>query len=539
MSVYGIVKPLLNNPRPQLDLLLFTLNAGYVHPAMGLWYLRANLSSQFLGIEDSGAARGPRTAAPYTVELLEYTRRDGQEYVIGEILTRRPRVLAVSVSIWNHTDLIPVLKTVRSRLPETTIVVGGPEVSHLPLDHPTFGLVDGVVRGEAELVFSQIVEELLEGAVVPSGATVWGSGTVRGSAAVRDSAAVHGTAAVGNRTSEEGALGSTPWVYDAPLPDLAEVVTPHHLFSDHDVIHRFMYLEASRGCPFRCQFCLSSLSTGIRHAPLEHLFETADALLERGATRFKFIDRTFNLDYARAAKVLEFWLGRVRPGISVQFETVPDRFPRELRALIRRFPEGTLRLEVGIQTFNPTVAQAINRYADQAETIETLDFLAEQTDATVHADLIVGLPEETFESFAAGFDRLYRYAPGEVQIGILKRLPGAPISIHDGTIRYNSAPPYDVVETDWTSESNIARLKRFAKYWELVVNRGRFPERVSVLLGGSDAAYRGRHSSPFYRFLVFSDYAWDRFDRTWGITPEELAHAIDTFIDRGAIIKEF
>jgi hypothetical protein len=147
----------------------------------------------------------------------------------------------------------------------------------------------------------------------------------------------------------------------------------------------------------------------------------------------------------------------------------------------------------------------------------------------------VGLPGETMESFAAGFDRLYRFRPGEVQVGILKRLPGAPISVHDHRMRYNPDPPYDVLETDSLSAAEVERLKRFAKYWELVVNRGRFPERVSRLLAGApdeasvETAGPGRTTSPFHRFLKFSDFAWRRFGRTWGLAPEELAAALDDF----------
>ncbi len=471
----------LNADPSRPDILLFTINAGYVHPAMGLWYLRANMESQ-------GGLEG------FSVDILEVTRRAGNDYIVAEVLKRRPRILAVGLYIWNHLDTLPVLEAVRNHLPDTFIILGGPEASHLPVSHPIFGRVDGVVRGEAELVFPPIAAELLTGRdgekkAVPREARVTGRGH---------------------------------WVVDAPPPDLSTVRLPHHLFSDHDIERRFMYLEASRGCPFRCQFCLSSLDRKIRPAPLDQLFDMSDHLIRRGATRFKFIDRTFNLDYSRAAAVLEFWLNRVRPGMTVQFETVPDRFPRELRDVIRRFPPDTLRLEVGVQTFNKEVAASIERRSDHVETERTMAFLSNETAAVVHADLIVGLPGESLESFATGFDRLYRYRPGEIQVGILKRLPGAPIAAHDARMRYSADPPYDVLETDRMTESEIEHLKRFAKYWELVVNRGRFPGPVARLLD--------REISPFYRFYDFSGFCWRRFGRTWGLAPEELAAALDAYM---------
>ncbi len=557
------------------DLLLFTINAGYVHPSMGLWYLRANLCG------DAAFVTGPDPGGgTFSVDILEVTRRAGRGSIIAEVLRRQPRVLAVGLYIWNHLDVVPVLQAVRDRLPETVIVLGGPEASHLPDGHPTLALADGVVKGEAELVFGALVEELLAG---PAGA-----GQRDGGPAGDGRRGAHPTGGGGWRADDlrgggmrsGGWRGASPptgatvtaaghWVLEAVPPDLDVVRLPHQFFTDHDIRHRFMYMEASRGCPFRCQFCLSSLDRKIRTAPLEPLFDMADYLVRRGADRFKFIDRTFNLDFDRAAAVLEFWLQRLKPGMSVQFETVPDRFPPELRDLIRRFPEGSLRLEVGVQTFNPDVAGDIDRRSDLQETERTLTFLSDETGAVVHADLIVGLPGESLESFAAGFDRLHHFGPGEVQVGILKRLPGAPIAVHDGRMRYNPDPPYDVLETDALSAVEVEGLKRFAKYWELVVNRGRFPERVARLLGGGadgalggglvgasgvarattqdrapggggpaaatglapgDKVARGGLASHFHRFREFSEFAWRRFGRTWGLTPEELRGALDEFL---------
>lgn len=470
-----------------MDILFFTVNAGYIHPAMGLWYLRANLN----------------TTANLSVETLELTRRAGEEHIIQEVLRRRPRILAVGLYIWNHLDLLPVLRAVRTHLPETTVILGGPEATHLPADHPTLSLAHIVVRGEGELLFGPLVDQIL--AADPTDPT--------------------------DPNSPNGQ--HTPRFLTSTPPELDRLRLPHHLFSDKDIQNRFMYLEASRGCPFRCQFCLSSLDRTIRHAPLEQLFDMADHLISRGARRFKFIDRTFNLDYQRASTILEFWLARLHTNtpdmsnISLQFETVPDRFPPDLRKLIRRFPPDTLRLEVGVQTFNPQVAAAIDRRADPVKTEETLAFLSAHTNAVVHADLIVGLPGETLESFAAGFDRLYRFRPQEVQVGVLKRLHGAPIAVHDPYMHYNPDPPYDIIATDALSAPDIERLKRFARYWELVVNRNRFPHRVTSLLTPPPPA---PPTSPFHRFLAFTDFAWQRFGRTWALTPQDLSAALDTFL---------
>ena len=247
----------------------------------------------------------------------------------------------------------------------------------------------------------------------------------------------------------EAALGAPlPKIIPAELPDFSQIVLPYDLYTDDDIAHRIIYVEASRGCPFTCEFCLSSLDIPVRQVPLPALLEQLQRLLDRGVKQFKFVDRTFNLNVDISKTILEFFLERYQPGHFFHFEMIPDRLPESLREIIAKFPPGALQFEVGVQTFNEEVGAAIKRRQNYERLEDNFRFLRHETGVHIHADLIVGLPGETLESFAAGFDRLIALGPQEIQVGILKRLRGTPIVRHDAEWQmvYNPHPPYEILQ---------------------------------------------------------------------------------------------
>jgi hypothetical protein len=255
---------------------------------------------------------------------------------------------------------------------------------------------------------------------------------------------------------------------------------------------------------------------------LEPFLAEMEGLIRRGARRFKFLDRTFNLDMENAERILGFFLERLMPDMFVHFEMVPSRFPPGLRGMLARFPPGSLRIELGIQTFNPQTAALIGRTHSDPETeLETLGFLRRETNAIVHADLIAALPGEDLASFARGFDRLWSVRPGEIQLGILKCLPGTAMSRHTGPfgMRYSPTPPYEALETAALPAADLDRIKNFARFWELVVNRGAFPDLVARLFPEG--------APVFGPFMALSDYLLGRFGRNWGIDRRELQLALE------------
>jgi len=446
-------------------ILLTTLNARYIHAAFGLRYLRANLGE----LRDQ-------------CEIVEFEVAQRPIEIVERLLARQPRIIGIGVYIWNTRESLEVVSLLKRIAPEVCVVLGGPEVSHETEGQRIVALADYTITGEADLAFAEFCRQ-------------WLAGTPPAEKVIR-----------------------------ATLPPLEQVVLPYDEYNADDVSRRVVYVEASRGCPFTCEFCLSSLEAPVRQFGLEPFLQAVDDLLKRGVRQFKFVDRTFNLNLKTSSAILQFFLDRYQPGVFVHFEMVPDRLPDALRELIVQFPPGALQFEVGIQTFNPEVAALISRRQNYDRLADNLTFLREKTGVHVHADLIFGLPGETLESFGEGFDRLVRIGPQEIQVGILKRLRGTPIVRHDvewGMV-YSDHPPYEILRTKLVDFGTMQRVRRFARFWDLVGNSGNFP-RTLVALWDNDA-------SPFQEFLKFSDWIHATLGRTHAIPLHTLAEILRRYL---------
>jgi hypothetical protein len=246
----------------------------------------------------------------------------------------------------------------------------------------------------------------------------------------------------------------------------------------------------------------------------------------RGARHFKFVDRTFNLKAATSVRILEFFLALIaaHPGDPpfLHFELVPDHLPDALKQPVARFPPGTLQFEIGIQTFDEATQRRISRRQDNGAAEANLRWLRDHAHAHLHVDLIAGLPGEDLASFAAGFDRLVALRPHEIQVGLLKRLRGAPISRHTAEFGmvYSPRPPYQVQRTGALDEATIERLARFARYWELVANSGRFAAALPLVLA----------DAPFARFMALSDWLHAACGRTHAIPGERLYELVHRWL---------
>jgi len=314
-----------------------------------------------------------------------------------------------------------------------------------------------------------------------------------------------------------------PSVVAGGAPALQDIALPYDFYTDADIAHRVIYVEASRGCPFECEFCLSALDIPVRNFPLEQFLAAMQRLFDRGVRHFKFVDRTFNLNLAAARAILQFFLDRYQPGLFLHFEMIPDRLPDPLRELIAKFPPGSLQFEVGIQTFNEDVAARISRQQDNAKAAENIHWLRTETGVHIHADLIIGLPGETLESFAAGFDRLVALRPHEIQVGILKRLRGAPIARHtdEWQMVYSPQPPYEILQNKLIDFATMQRLRRFARYWDLIANSGRFTEAAPMIW---------KDASPFWSFLKFSDWLYAETGQTHEIALARLTDLLAQYL---------
>ena len=465
------------------DIVLATINAKWIHPSLALRLLKANLGD-----------------AANRSEIIEFALRQPLHEKVNPILAARPRLLGLSVSIWNHKASLELLKALDEKWNITgqkpLIVLGGPEVSWLHEDSEIFRHANYVIRGEGEDSFRSLCYRVFHG---------------------QESADTNGNTAVFLESGDTAV-------------DLNRIKPAYQLYTDEDLEKKLVYVEASRGCPFGCEFCQGSLKNKARDYPLEAFLAEMKQLLDRGARTFKFLDRSFNLDTGRAAAIMEFFLERIGSSAKdafpfcVHFEMVPSRFPPELRELIRRFPPGTLRLELGIQTLNRKAAELIHR-SWAGDELEALKFLRAETNAILHVDLIAGLPGEDLTSFGAGFDRLWqtlsfcgseRESRFEIQLGILKCLPGTPIMRHNEThgMKYSPEPPYELIETAALSAPELDRLKNFARFWETIVNRNSFPDLIPHILPPGE--------NVFGIFMDLSDKLLEHFGKNWGIDKEKL-----------------
>ena len=449
---------------------LATLNAKYIHASLGLRYLLANMDTH------GGAGLRAQT------QLREFVIQQRPTQIVEELLALSPRVIGLGIYIWNVVETTQVVRLLKTLRPDIKIVLGGPEVSFETESQEICRLVDHVITGWGDVSFPRLCRALIDG---PQ---------------------------------------PVMKVIAGEQPALSELALPYEEYTPEDLANRLLYVEASRGCPFKCEFCLSSLDKTAWAFDLDGFMAEMDALYQRGARNFKFVDRTFNLKVDFSVRILQFFLdclkdedGNIKssPDLFVHFEVVPDSLHDRLKALIAQFPAGSLQFEVGIQSFNPEVQQRISRKQDNAKTADNLRWLVGQSKAHVHADLIFGLPGETLSSFAEGFDKLYELAPHEIQFGILKRLRGTPIARHttEYAMVYEPQTPYTILQNSTVDFVTMQRIKRFARYWEMLANSGRFAASLKLLL---------EPGSAFGNFLDFSDWLWLSTRKTHEFALEKL-----------------
>jgi radical SAM superfamily enzyme YgiQ (UPF0313 family) len=443
-----------------MTILLSTLNARYAHASLGLRYLLANM--------------GDLQADTRLQEFVIGTRTTD---IVEKLLAHRPRVIGFGVYIWNVEETAKVVAMLKRIAPDIVIVLGGPEVSHEAAEQAIVQLADYLVTGWGDVTFPQLCRAILNG---PKPIMKMHAGV---------------------------------------QPPLADIALPYALYTDEDVAHRTLYVEASRGCPFKCEFCLSALDKTAWPFELDGFLAQLETLHARGARLFKFVDRTFNLNIKSSLKIMQFFLDKLAANpadpVFAHFEVVPDHLPDALKDGIQKFPPGALQFEIGIQSFNPDVQALVSRKQNNEKAAENIRWLCEHSNAHLHVDLIAGLPGEDVDSFARGFDRLYALKPHEIQFGILKRLRGTPIIRHTETygLVFDSHPPYTILATDRIDFATMQRLVRFARYWDLIANSGRFAHTLPLILG----------DTPFARFMALSDWIYAKTDATHRIALERLA----------------
>ena len=451
-----------------MKIILSTLNSRYTHSAIGLRYLYANMQE-----------------LQSDTHILEFTINEAIQGIAEKILDQEPDILGLGVYIWNVDKIAELIHILKKVAPQLIIVLGGPEVSYLPF-RVNLDAADYIIQGEGDKAFYELCKKI---------------------------------------ESDTPAERITP----ISLPDLKSLKLPYEYYSDHDIKNRYIYVEISRGCPFECEFCLSSMDEKVRAFDLEAVLVEFEKLWERGARNFKFVDRTFNLNMKAANMVLDFFLSK-EPPYFAHFEVIPDHFPKSLREKIKSFPHGALQLEIGIQTLNPQIADNITRRLDLKKVEENIRFLETETTAHIHLDLIVGLPGESLESFGKNLDELMALSSCEIQIGILKKLSGTHIKRHDETFAmvYSDIPPYDILQNAHLSFKDIQIMKRFARFWDIYYNSGNF-KRSLKLLWESKSVYKN--------FYAFALWIYEQTDATHKISLQRQAELLFIYLTQIKLLE--
>ena len=443
-----------------MNILISTLNARFSHASLACRYLYANMEPEVQS----------------QAEICEFTIQQDTEEILTTVYEKQPKIMLLGVYIWNINETTKLIRELKALMPELIIVIGGPEVSYEYNDTPIFNTSDYLITGWGDISAYELCRDIL----------------------------------AGNPPSKKVITGIQP--------KLEHIKLPYDYYTDFDIKHRTVYVEASRGCPFKCEFCLSSLDKTAWTFPLDDFLAAMDRLYQRGLRQYKFIDRTFNLKRDFTVTILNFFLDKLaenpEESLFLHFELVPDYLSDELKELILKFPSGSLQFEIGIQTLNPETQKLISRRTDLVKAKDNISWLSKHTTVHLHVDLIAGLPAEDLEKFAEGFNELWSWEPQEIQLGILKRLKGTPIARHTQEFDYRYSPeaPYSVYQNKDMDFTTLNQMKHAAKFWDLIANSGRFSQTLPLLF--ADKA--------FETLWDISQYLVGKFKRTHSIPLDKL-----------------
>lgn len=445
-----------DNMEDARTILLAAVNAKYIHSNPAIYYLRAYALAQ--AGEEWGQA----------IRLAEFTINQETDAILREIYLQKPDVLAFSCYIWNITKIEELVREVGKLLPDTELWLGGPEVSYDPEERlAAEPALAGIMVGEGEETFRELAAFYLEGeraldqihGIVYNSARAW-------------------------RDPARAACDAAPVIRRNPPRDYLDFNTVPFPYPDLDGMeHRIIYYETSRGCPFACSYCLSSVDRRVRLRDMGKVREELQFFLGRRVPQVKFVDRTFNCSPAHTGAILEYIREHDNGVTNFHFEIAAELLREEEIDLLCSLRPGQVQLEIGVQTVNPGTLDSICRKADTQKLARIVARLVGAGNMHIHLDLIAGLPYEDLASFRTSFQAVYGMRPGQLQLGFLKVLKGSPMERDCGRygIAYKDKPPYEVLYTDWLSYRDILELKQVEEMLEIYHNSGQFCQTVRFL----------------------------------------------------------
>ncbi|MBM7586600.1 radical SAM superfamily enzyme YgiQ (UPF0313 family) [Bacillus pakistanensis] len=456
-----------------MNVIISTLNAKYIHTNLALRCLKAFAEPE------------------YSVEIAEYTIKDPAMNIVTDLYSKKPDVIGFSCYIWNIEETIKVVNMLKKIMPNVRVILGGPEVTY----DVTYWLdrletiVDFIVIGEGEETFKQLLNQI-------QGEQNWSK--------------VNG---VGY------ALDGKPVINPQRNKlDLRDLPSPFRFEEDKSSLSkRITYIETSRGCPFRCQFCLSSIEVGVRYFDREKVKEDIRYLMKNGAKTIKFVDRTFNISRSYAMEMFRFLIDEHLPGTVFQFEITADIMrPEVIEFLNKEAPAGLFRFEIGVQSTNDTTNELVMRKQNFQKLTRTVTMVKEGGKIDQHLDLIAGLPEEDYNSFRKTFNDVFAMRPEELQLGFLKMLRGTGLRIraNDHQYVYMDHSPYEILGNNVLSFDDIVRIKQVEDVLEKYWNDHRMDATIEYLVTKC-------FPSPFDFFQQFGSY-WE--NQGWSRIGHQLEH---------------
>lgn len=432
-----------------MKVLLTTLNAKYIHTSLALrWLYVANKDK-------------------FDISFKEYVIKEEITTIVDDLLLQNPDVIGLSVYIWNVEKVKLLIDLIKEKSPQTIVIVGGPEVTYEPDYFVENWNVDYLISGEGEFVLGELLTAI----------------------STKSKPIIDGV-------SKRGSVSKI--VAKADLEKLASLPSPYQLEEDKENMkNRLLYFETSRGCPYQCQYCLSSLEKGVRYFPKHHIVDNLSYFIRSNAKQIKFLDRTFNLNKEHTRFVFDFLIDHYRPGLSCQFEIYADLLTDESKNYLNKnLPENYFRFEIGIQsTYEPTNI-AVRRKQNFELLAGNIQKLVDGCRIDLHLDLIAGLPYETYERFVKSFNDVFRLKAKELQLGFLKMLRGTSLRRNADKYgyKYSLLAPYEIESNNDITHEELERIHdaehALEKYW----NSGKFSRTMQVL---TDTYYKDRYFELF------------------------------------------
>ena len=415
----------ISNPK----IVLTTLNAKFIHSSLALRSLKMFSSD-----------------ISKNLHLLEFTINNDADFIVSKLFKEKADVIAFSCYIWNIETTLYIINTLKKISPETKIVVGGPEVSYNAEDILLENSIDIIVRGEGEVPFRELV------------------GYFQGQ---KELSEIKGVSYKKGRTIIENESGVTvelkeiPFVYENDLEDLE---------------NRIIYYEASRGCPFRCSYCLSSASNEVRNLEIDRVFSDLDFFLQNKVKQVKFIDRTFNWNKENCLEIWKYLIKKDNGVTNFHFEICAELLEESHLDMLRQAREGIFQFEIGVQSTNEETLKFIERRTNTKKLFERIEEIKSLKNIHLHLDLIAGLPREDYKSFSNSFNDVYNLKPEQLQLGFLKLLKGSKVREESkkGSLVYREKAPYEILYTDVLSYSDILELKSIENMVDTFYNSRKF-----------------------------------------------------------------